>query len=197
MQRIRAELGQTFFAITLLALSPGCSSSSDSAGDVDAGDTGHETEGTDTRSDGAEGGTCDKTGVCCCDGDVIEDVTCTAAGAPTCSKYTLYHGADCTRPCGPCTFSPSCFDAGPDTTPPGDTGSGADADTAADDGSCVHTDAGDACCCEGDVMSTVTCTASGPTCGTGFGLYFGDDCRCLPDRDTPCCLPHVFDAGPG
>src|SRR5262245_59217377 len=76
MQKIRADLGQMFFAITLLALSPGCSSSSDSGGDVDGGDAGHDTEVAETKSDadgGGEGGTCDKTGVCCCDGDVIED----------------------------------------------------------------------------------------------------------------------------
>lgn len=53
-----------------------------------------------------------------------------------------------------------------------------------------------ACCCQGDVQETPVCSASGLTCGTGYGLYRGDMCRCLPDRDTPCCLPHVFpDAG--
>lgn len=52
-----------------------------------------------------------------------------------------------------------------------------------------------ACCCEGDVQDFVTCTAAGPTCKSGFGLFHGDDCRCLPDRDTPCCLPHVRDGG--
>lgn len=52
------------------------------------------------------------------------------------------------------------------------------------------------CCCQGDVTAPPICTAAGTfACPSGFGSYAGDDCRCLPDRETPCCLPHLHDSG--
>ena len=33
-------------------------------------------------------------------------------------------------------------------------------------------------------------------CRAGYQLYFNDDCLCVADADTPCCLPHArADAG--
>jgi len=50
------------------------------------------------------------------------------------------------------------------------------------------------CCCSGDAVDPVQCGADGPACNSGK-LYRGDDCQCLPDRNTPCCGPHIFDSG--
>jgi len=78
-------------------------------------DTGVAETSTGDADAGEDGGACDTTGSCCCDGDIAGPVSCDASGALVCtSGLTLFHGDDCTRPCGPCTFAPSCLDSGVD-----------------------------------------------------------------------------------
>ena len=49
--------------------------------------------------------------ICCCDGDVGGTVMCDANGSYSCGAgLSLYFGADCTRPCGPCSIA--CPDTG-------------------------------------------------------------------------------------
>jgi hypothetical protein len=122
-------------------------------------------------------------GACCCDGKQMTPVSC-VAGRPVCGAGNeVFYANACSSP--PCTGSGRPTDAE------------VEAETTIDTATDVPTDAGDAsacagaCCCQGDVIDTVICSSTGPTCNPMFNVYFGDDCRCLADRDTPCCLPHV------
>jgi hypothetical protein len=84
-----------------------------------------------------------------------------------------------------------------DDAKPADARNDTKEDVAADADTCAPDAAGDACCCSGDVVDFPVCAADGTlSCRGSMSLYHGDDCRCLADRDTPCCLPHVFDGGP-
>jgi hypothetical protein len=111
---------------------------------------------------------CNTEGYCCCSGDVLDPVTCGSSG-PKCDRGTLYKGDDCR--CLPDRNTPCCVPHGV-----ADTGTGR---------AC-----GDACCCQGDVVDLVQCTDAGPMCKAGYSVYYGTDCDCLPDRNTPCCAPH-------
>jgi hypothetical protein len=93
----------------------------DGSGDADgasAADADAETasDATDTN-DGADA-SCpplDADELCCCDKDAVELPMCRADGSWSCTgAFMPYHGDDCTRPCGPCTFAPSCVDTGAD-----------------------------------------------------------------------------------
>jgi hypothetical protein len=111
MPMIRAALGQAFFAVTLLALSLGCSSSSDSGGEVDGG--GDST--TDGVSEEGADGSCDAASkpACCCDGDLEEFPVCSASGSYVCPAGTRpYTAEQCIQPCGPCMLP--CVDTGVD-----------------------------------------------------------------------------------
>ena len=175
MRRIRAELGQSLFAVTLLALSSwGCSSSSDGGTDVDGG--------SDTATEG--GAICDTATVfgCCCHGDVQAQPICTAEGVVCPAGFGSYTGDDCR--CLPDRDTPCCL---PHVRP--DTGT---------DASCAHTDAGDACCCDLDVIQTPKCGATGaPTCTAPYRLFFGDDCTrsCGPCNYAPSCVDTGVDGG--
>jgi hypothetical protein len=81
-------------------------------------------------------------------------------------------------------------DSATEATPSPDTRSDGDAGACGDEATNV-------CCCDRDVMRRTTCSAAGaPVCSAGYGLYRGDDCKCLPDRVTPCCAPPgSIDAG--
>ena len=122
---------------------------------------------------------CDMTGVCCCAGGQSGTAFCGAQGPACLDGFALYRGSDCQTKCG--------GDAA--------TGAGDASDAPADaDAGC---DTSNVCCCQGDVLDFPMCVQGGQiTCAAGYGLYRGDDCRCLPDRNTPCCLPHpLADAG--
>ncbi len=127
-------------------------------------------------------GACDTRSYCCCAGDVVDFPVCNS-DKPACkSGYRLYQGDDCQ--CLPDRDTPCCLpharlDSGIDTA----------TDASFDSAACR-----DACCCQGDVLDTVQCTDAGPTCKPGYNVYYGDDCTCLPDRNTPCCVVRMFDA---
>jgi hypothetical protein len=123
-------------------------------------------------------------GLCCCTGDRVGVPICGVNG-PTCTQGLDLHKGDCATWChGPADAQPDvASDASPEVAP-------------LDAGAC---NASDVCCCAGDLLDFPQCTDGGQTsCRAGYGLHRGDDCRCLPDRNTPCCLPHVLvDAATG
>jgi hypothetical protein len=120
---------------------------------------------------------CALDGFCCCDGDRPTAVVCGVTGATCASGATLLRGTECAATCA--------------------SGGDAQSDAAADAAADVMVDAcgaaaSDVCCCQSYVTDPPSCSDSGAlSCRAGYGLYHGDDCRCLPDRDTPCCPPHV------
>jgi hypothetical protein len=133
---------------------------------------------------------CDMTGTCCCGGDAVGVAICGVNG-PTCVQgLVLYRGEDCNTKCR------AAADAQPESA--AETAVDAPVEVAADADAAVC-NTSDVCCCAGDVLDYPMCTDGGQTsCRAGYGLYRGDDCRCLPDRNTPCCLPHVLaDAATG
>ena len=142
------------------------------------------------RALGCSSSGCDLAGYCCCSADTVGTPACGAYGATCAQGLTLYKGDDCHAKC------PGASDAQSDVA--SETASDAPADTqpAGEAGAC---NAGDACCCQGDVLDFPVCMEGGQvSCRSGYGLYRGDDCRCLPDRNTPCCLPHpLADAAAG
>ena len=126
---------------------------------------------------------CDTRDYCCCQGDVLDFPIC-ANGAPACkSGYTLNRGDACK--CLPDRDTPCCL-------PHARIDSGPPRDALVDANECRG-----ACCCQGDVKDSVQCTAGGPVCKADFVLYYGTDCECLPDRNTPCCFNRPLDVGAG
>lgn len=137
---------------------------------------------------------CDMSGTCCCGGDLVGAAICGVNG-PTCVQgLVLYRGDDCNRMCHAAADAQaeSAADAPADAPADALLETSPDADAAACNTS-------DVCCCAGDLLDYPLCTDGGQTsCRAGYGLYRGDDCRCLPDRNTPCCLPHALaDAATG
>lgn len=181
MVESRAALGQFLFVIASLALSVGCSSSSDASTDVDA----DAKASTDALADGA----CGVFEGCCCQGDVVAQPICTETGFVCPGGYQTYSAAQCAEPCGPCELP--CH---------GDTGvvdTGV-AETPGGDASCTSSDAGDACCCDGDVTQPVSCVDGGaPSCTAPYRLFFGEDCTrpCGPCTYAPSCIDSGVDGG--
>jgi hypothetical protein len=94
----------------------------------------------------------------------------------------------------------------PDASPP-DTSvpetslpDGQPADARPDVAACSNDAAPGACCCDGDVVGFVQCSASGLlSCDLGYRLYYGLDCNtfCVPGHDsgTPADASDAGDAG--
>lgn len=142
------------------------------------------------RALGCSSSGCDMTGTCCCNGGLVGTPICGVNG-PTCvSGLWIYRGEDCNTKCH------GAADAQPEVAAEAAVDAPADAQIPVDAATCNNSDV---CCCAGDVLDFPMCSDGGQsTCRAGYGLYRGDDCRCLPDRNTPCCLPHVLaDAATG
>ena len=138
------------------------------------------------RALGCSSSGCDLSGFCCCSGDTVGAPLCGVYGPYCVQGLALYAGGDCNTKCH------VAADAQAEASAETSIGDGGDGDT-------TTCSAGDACCCAGDVLDFPQCTDGGQiSCRAGYGLYRGDDCRCLPDRNTPCCLTHpLIDAGAG
>jgi hypothetical protein len=192
---MRVVATSTLIVITVCALGCGASVDSEPAGDASVDTSASEVAAEVGPS---EGGSCAPES-CCCAGDVVDFPVCSGDTISCRSGYALHSGDDCR--CLPDRDTPCCyphvFDSGVPSKPDadasdgdGDTAPEASAETGATDAACAV----DLCCCAGDVVWFPTCSDGAASCSMG-ALHSGDDCRCLPDRDTPCCLPHVFDAG--
>jgi hypothetical protein len=161
------RLSIPFALCTALLLTASCGQSASSSATAEAGADG--ASGTDSSETSLDGGTPDgardapldvvsetnaclldvSTAVCCCEGDIGATVVCNADGTLGCSNpgfpatpFQVYYGADCTRPCGPCSIA-CLIDSGRDTG-----GDASDAAPGSDAGSygCTALPASDAMC---------------------------------------------------
>lgn len=139
---------------------------------------------------GCSASKCETDGTCCCGPSGSTSVICTVQGPACASGFSLLRGDACKSQCG------GVADAQPDA--PSDvaaeTAADAPSDVSADAASC---DTVSACCCKDNLSEQALCSDAGvAVCNAGYGLYRGDDCRCLADRQTPCCPLHpLADAG--
>lgn len=129
---------------------------------------------------GCGASSCEMAGTCCCGPSGSATVVCTIEGPACASGFSLRRGDACLSGCG---GADAQVDALPDALP--------DASDGASDGAACDTVG--ACCCKDNLSEHPSCSDAGAAiCGAGYGLFRGDDCLCLADRQTPCCPIHAL-----